>query len=129
HELPGWAEPASVEGPGRLAMRHSARSCVETVLLLLTAAPALFSEEPQAILARAIQAQGGEAILSRARAVQAKIKGILYDPGAKESLIDGAHFTGELITQLPNQVKQSLHADTGAGRVMEMRVLNGHKSW
>ncbi len=100
-----------------------------TLILLLAGSAARSGEEPPAIIARAVQALGGEANLSRARAVQAKIKGTLYDPGVKESLIDGAKFTGELITQLPAQVKYSIDAEAAGLRVSIMSVLNGHKSW
>jgi outer membrane lipoprotein-sorting protein len=98
-------------------------------ILLLTVPTAQSGEEPEAIIARAVKALGGEANLSRARAVQAKIKGIHYDPGVKESLVDGAKLTGELITQLPTQVKLSIDAETAGVRVSLIQVLNGRKSW
>jgi hypothetical protein len=107
-------------------MRHPV---LATTLLLLTVSAAQSGEEPQATIARAVKALGGEANLSRGRAVQAKIKGTLYDPGVKESLIEGAKFTGELITQLPAQVKLSYDAETAGMRVSLIQVLNGHKSW
>ncbi len=75
-------------------MRHPVLS---TAILLLTVSAAQSGEEPQATIARAVKALGGEANLSRGRAVQAKIKGTYYDPGEKESLVNGAKFTGELI--------------------------------
>lgn len=100
-----------------------------TLLFLLTVSAARSGEEPHATIARAVKALGGEGNLSRAKAVQAKIKGTLYDPGVKESPIDGSKFTGELITQLPAQVKFSLDVETPGMRVSLISVLNGHKSW
>src|SRR5438105_2902703 len=100
-------------------MRHPVLS---TAILLLTVSAAQSGEEPQAIIARAVKALGGEANLSRGRAMQAKIKGTLYDT-------EGAKFTGELITQLPAQVKLSIDAETAGVRVSLIHVLNGHKSW
>jgi len=110
-------------------MWHSALSYYSIVFLLLVVGPARSGEDPQAIIARAVQALGGEANLVQARAVQAKIKGTIYDPGVKESFTEGAKFTGEVITQLPTQEKVSLHVETAAGRLIEIRVLNGHKAW
>lgn len=105
------------------------RPVLSTLFLLLAVNPGRSAEEPQAILARAVKALGGEANLSRSRAVQAKIKGTIYDPGVKESVVDGAKFTGELITQLPNQAKLSIDAEAAGMRVSIVSVLNGHKSW
>jgi hypothetical protein len=100
-----------------------------TIIVLLAVSAARSGEEPQAIIARAVQAQGGAANLSRARAVQTKIKGTYYDPSVKESLVDGAKFVGELITQLPTQVKLSIDADAAGMRISLTSVLNGRKSW
>src|SRR5260370_39345532 len=102
-------------------MRHPVLS---TAILLLTVSAVQSGEEPQATIARAVKALGGEANLSRGRAVQAKIKGTLYEPG-----IEGTKFTGELVTQLPAQVRLSIDAETAGVRVSLIRVLNGHKSW
>ena len=65
-------------------MRHPVFS---TVVVILAVSAAQSAEEPQAIITRAANALGGEANLSRAGAMQAKIKGTLYDPGVHLPLI------------------------------------------
>jgi hypothetical protein len=110
-------------------MRRPARLWFVILFPVLMVSQARSGEEPQTIIARAIESKGGEANLSQAKAVQAKVKGIIYDPGVKESLVDGAKFSGELITQLPDQVKLFVQVDTAAGRVSWTHVLNGHKAW
>jgi hypothetical protein len=110
-------------------MRRPARLCFVILFPVLMVSPARSAEEPQTIIARAVEALGGEANLSRAKAVQEKVKGTIYDPGVKESLVDGAKFSGELITQLPDQVKFFVQVDTAAGRQSWTHVLNGHKAW
>jgi len=107
-------------------MRQPMFSSLVLVLMVSVARP---GEEPQTIIARAVQAAGGEANLDRAQAMQAKIQGTFYDPGVKESPIEGAKFTGELITQLPTQVKLSVDTEAAGMRVILIRVLNGPKSW
>src|SRR5262245_5563316 len=110
-------------------MRHPAFHCLSIVVLLLVLSPARSEEEPQAILMRAINALGGEANLTRAKAIRAKIQGTLYDSGVKESPLQGAKFTGELITQLPTQVKLSMDIDFGGQHLLVVQVLNGNKAW
>jgi hypothetical protein len=99
------------------------------MFMLFVHNPARSQEQPQAIVARAVQAVGGEANLIRARGVQAKVKGTFHDPIMKGSILEGAKFTGELITQLPNQAKVSLLVETVGGPFSVIRVLNGNKSW
>jgi hypothetical protein len=110
-------------------MRYSALAYLAMIFMLSVAHRGHAEEEPRAIIARAVQAVGGEANLLRARAVRTKIKGTFHDPSMKGSILEGAKFTGELITQLPTQVKLSLFIDTAAGRQGLIQVLNGNKSW
>jgi hypothetical protein len=110
-------------------MRYPALSWLTIVVPLLTISSTASAESPQEILARAVKALGGEENLSRARAVRVKLKGTFYDPGMKESLVEGVRFRGELITQLPRQEKLALQVDTAAGLLRETRVLNGHEGW
>jgi hypothetical protein len=110
-------------------MRYPVLFCFSTILLLQAISPARSGEEPAALIARAVKAQGGEENLYRAGAVQAKIKGALYDPGMKESPLQGAKFTGEVITQLPSQYKQAMEIEAPGLRMLVIQVLNGSKSW
>lgn len=110
-------------------MRHFALPCLATLLLLLSVSPARSGEAPEAIIARAVEALGGEANLTRARAVQAKMKGTIYDPGMKDSFPRGVTFTGELSSQLPSQQKISMDIDLGGQHLLLVQVLNGRKAW
>jgi hypothetical protein len=124
--------PATAIAPSSIlevAMRRLVHFCFSSIFLLLAMSPARSGEEPQAIIPRAVKALGGEANLIRARAVQAKIKGTLYDPVMKESPLQGAKFTGELIAQLPAQYKQSMQIEAVGIRLTVIRVLNGQQSW
>jgi hypothetical protein len=110
-------------------MRYAVLFWLAMVLQLLATRPVACAEPPQEIIARAVQALGGEENLSRARAVRVRIKGTFHDPGVKESPVEGSRFSGELITQFPAQVKLSIQAETVAGRLSEIRVLNGRQAW
>lgn len=122
--------PSSVRSPARKTCRlEPALACSAMILIVPAATLARSEEAPRAIIARAVQAMGGEANLLRAHAVQAKIKGTFHDPSMKGSILEGAKFTSEIITQLPSQVKVSLVLETTAGRQGLIQVLNGKKSW
>ena len=84
-------------------MRYPALSWFAIVLPLLTINQAASAESPQEFIARAVKAVGGKENLSRARAIRVRIKGTYYDPGVKESLVEGVRFSGELVTQPPRQ--------------------------
>src|SRR5438046_8385335 len=99
-----------------------------TIVLLLAVTCARAGEEPRAIIARAVNAVGGEANLTQARALQSKIRGTFYDRGVKESAIHGVKFTETLITQLPTQFKRSLALETVGQRLIVIDVLNGANS-
>ena len=110
-------------------MRHSALAYFPMIIVLLADNPAKSEETPQTTIARAVQAVGGETNLIRARAVQAKTKGTFRDPTMKGSILEGAKFTGEVITQLPTQAKVSLLVETVGGPYSIIQVLNGNQSW
>jgi hypothetical protein len=97
------------------------------IFVPLAGSPARSEDAPQAIIVRAVQAVGGEANLLRARAVKVKTRGTFHDPA--KSILDGAKFTGEVIAQLPTQVKDSLFVETAGGPFSLIRVLNGNRSW
>lgn len=80
------------------------------------------ADEPRAVITRAIEAVGGQARLSQLRATHVRVKGILHE-------LDGAAFTGEMATQLPNQFKLGLQAETNGVRVVTTYVLSGGKAW
>jgi len=76
-------------------------------------------EEARAVIARAIKAQGGEALLGKAKAVQVKSKGILLN----------SRFTSEVFKQLPGQYKVIIHLAGPDEKIKLVVVLNGEKCW
>ncbi len=79
-------------------------------------------EDPRALLARAVEALGGEAQLGRIQAVHTKLKGVMHD-------LEGATFTGEVFLQLPGQFKLVLHVDVNNMRLATVQALNRTKAW
>jgi hypothetical protein len=75
--------------------------------------------DARAIVVRAVQAQGGEALLSRARSVQLKTKGSIL----------GSRYAGETFEQLPNQYKIVFEIDGPDERIRMTMVLNRNKAW
>jgi hypothetical protein len=76
-------------------------------------------EEARAVIRRGIQAQGGEALLSRAKAMQVKGSGFLKE----------ARYTSSLLKQLPALYKDVTHFEGPDNRLTVIIVLNGDKCW
>src|ERR1700730_2177257 len=76
-------------------------------------------EEARAVIRRGIQAQGGEALLSRAKAMQVKGSGFLKE----------ARYTSSLLKQLPALYKDVTHFEGPDQRLTVIIVLNGDKCW
>jgi hypothetical protein len=87
------------------------------------AAGARAQDEPRAIVARAIAAQGGEErlVVGAVRAV--KIKGVLCYP------VQGPAFTGELFSSPSGRVKSALHLEVGTTRISVTQLLDGKGGW
>jgi hypothetical protein len=90
--------------------------------LLGLAGTARTQEEPRAIIEKAIKALGGEAQLSRPKAILTKVKGVLHD-------LDGNTFVADFLTQLPNQYKLVVTMRVPSKDLTTVEALNGDKAW
>ena len=79
-------------------------------------------DEARAIIAKGIQAVGGEAVLSRVKAVHYKTKGVITGSAA-------AGYTTDTYTQLPDQYKVYVEMENGGNKITMNLVLNGQKGW
>jgi hypothetical protein len=79
--------------------------------------------EPRAVIDKAIKALGGEANLSKFKAVSMKGKGTYYGNG------DGIPYTGEWEIQLPDKGKFSVESSANGQTFRFMIVVNGNKGW
>jgi hypothetical protein len=106
--------------------------CFLLVGLLGAATSAGAEETPQAILHKAMQAQGGEGLLRQAHGEQIKVKGVLKEQmnikGAARD-IDEVTFTGDVLSQPPHQSKAVLHLEVGGVPLTMTQVHNGNKGW
>jgi hypothetical protein len=103
-------------------MRQGLLSSLTIALLVALCGTGRTQEDARAIIKKAIKAQGGDTEAQPPRAVLTKIKGILHE-------VDGAAFTGEIISQLPNQQKYALHTEIGGVPVAIVQVFDGQKGW
>jgi outer membrane lipoprotein-sorting protein len=79
--------------------------------------------EPRAIIDRAIKALGGEANLSKHKAITMKGGGMYYGAG------DGVPYTGEWAFQLPGQMRVAIDSKAGDQPFRFVIVVNGDKAW
>jgi hypothetical protein len=103
-------------------MRTLLLPCVAAAVVLGPAAHGRAAGDPRAIVARAVQAEGGEEKLSQDAAVHSRIKG-------KISQLDGAGFTGEVWTQAHDQFKNVIRVEGGGQKITLTQVLRGDKGW
>lgn len=93
------------------------------LLLVALALPVRAADDPRALVARAVEAQGGMACVEATRVTRARLKGILHD-------LEGTpRFTAELIKQLPGQYRLSLEVDLTGQVLTTTQVLNGTRGW
>jgi hypothetical protein len=94
-------------------------------LVLLAAAPVRADDDTEcrAVVARAIKAMGGEAVLSKYKAYSAKMKGDFYMGETK------LPFTGEIVTQGPDQQKIALEIEAAGQKFPITLVLNRDRGW
>lgn len=90
----------------------------------LVLAPALVraADEPKDVLAKAIKAHGGEALLTKNQATQIKTKGKITLPGVGE-----VDFVQETSTMLPNKVRDSITLTVMGNDVTILTIANGDK--
>jgi hypothetical protein len=99
---------------------HSA--VLTTVVLSVIPAAVPGQEPPRAVIARAVQALGGEAVARRARAIQARLKGVLHD-GEKIA------FTADEFLQLPDQMKYVYYLDQQGSKNSFTVIVARSKGW
>jgi hypothetical protein len=79
-------------------------------------------EEARALLAKAIEAHGGEKALATLAVVQQKGKGKVWAPNE-------APFTAELLWQVPDRSKIALEVDVKGKTYAYVQILDGNKGW
>jgi hypothetical protein len=103
-------------------MRRSAWVVVLAGLLLAqSAARAQSEEEARAVIAKAVQAHGGEEKLTRLRAVGTRTLGTMYVNN------DSVPFTAETTVQVPGQVKNVLECELQGKKRRIVQVINGDR--
>jgi hypothetical protein len=102
-------------------MRHPL--CLSALILLLTGTPVPAQDNARAILERAIKAHGGQERLTQVRADRAKLKGTLL-LGDKR-----VPFTGEILVQLPGQMKTMVAFNVGERDHTLIQIVNGERAW
>jgi hypothetical protein len=90
---------------------------------LLMTSPAGNPPDPRAIIARALQAHGGEANLVKYPAVIMKGSGTFYGTG------DGVNYAGEWAIHSPTQNRFSLESKVMDMSFKVLRVITGDKGW
>jgi hypothetical protein len=105
-------------------MRWILRAALLLALGLSPSHPAHGQVNARAIVARSVQALGGEARLSKARGVWSQIKGNYYLVPSQQIPI-----TAEVCSQLPDQVKVIYHLRGGDRSVIVVDVITKEKSW
>jgi hypothetical protein len=101
--------------------------CVVSAALLMCGVAGLLranqDDGTKAILDKAIKALGGEAKLSKAKAITWKTKGTISIGG------NDNEFTGETTVQGLDHLRTSFEGDFGGNKVQGMVVLAGDKGW
>ena len=104
-------------------MREVLLSPLPLVLWLGVTAGIRAQEEPRAVVARAIAAQGGEEALGRNAALAVKVKGTIAAVG------DSLTFTGDLFSEPRGRVKFTLLVQLSGVQVTLTQALDGAAGW
>src|SRR5205807_8023446 len=92
-------------------------------VLLAPAGPDGGKSGPRAVVARALHAMGGEALVRKARATHFKMKGTFSEQ-------PGTTFVGESYEQFPEKFKLTFHLTDATGKMISStEVLDGDKAW
>ena len=104
-------------------MFRSAR-VLSVTALVVALAPGLAraADEPRDIIAKAIKAHGGEAVLAKQKAAQLKTKGKINLPGVGE-----AEFSQETAFMLPDKFKDQMELKVAGQTVNVLTIVNGDK--
>ncbi len=104
-------------------MRRIPLSFFLIAILITAPGRAWTAEDPQAIIAKAVKAMGGEAAIAQTKATQSKIKGVLHDGG------EGTPYTGEIFAELPTRFKLAFQLEVGGTPLNVTEVLAGTNAW
>src|SRR4029077_4425544 len=93
--------------------------------LLVSASLAFGQDKPQAVVERAIQAQGGEAKVARLRTMRIKVEGTTdWIPGQPNFLI-----TVEDIWKMPGRYKSTSSFQLMGNAVTQIQTIDGDTGW
>src|SRR5947209_4624031 len=104
-------------------MRSLLIGCFCIGLVVVSGAPALAGDDVQAIVDKAIRAQGGEAKLKSFKAFQSKSKGTLDIMGMKIS------FSQEAVAAFSGKLKNVMEMDVSGMKARIISVFDGTKGW
>src|SRR5262245_43078782 len=79
--------------------------------------------ELRGVIDKAIKAQGGEAKLGKYKATTLTIQGKFHGLG------NPVDYTGEIVYQIPSQMKFGIEVDVMGQKFKVVQVLNGDKGW
>jgi hypothetical protein len=102
-------------------MRKLFAAALAAGVLLGGVGPAAAQDEARAVIARAVQAYGGEAKLARLRCLRTTTRGTLQLPGGE------AGFAAETSAQLPGRIKNVLHCDLQGRTHTLTQVIDGEQ--
>jgi hypothetical protein len=93
--------------------------------LLVCATLACAEEKPKAIIARAIEAQGGKAKVAKLRTMRIKAEGTLV-PAPDQPAIE---FTVEDTWRMPNQYKSTSTFAVKGKKITQVQTIDGESGW
>jgi hypothetical protein len=92
-------------------------------LVCLLGGRASADDSAKAVVEKAIKAHGGEQNLTKFRAADLQVKGVISSQGME---ID---FTARIQSQLPNKVREELNLEVMGRKIAAVRVFDGKKGW
>jgi outer membrane lipoprotein-sorting protein len=104
-------------------MRNVLTVAAGMCLMLAWAGRAAAQDDARAIAAKAVKASGGEERLAKLKVAKLKFKGTGKFEGNRAVL------TGEIMLQLPRQLRMDVQAEVQGQTVSVRVVVNGHKAW
>ncbi len=96
---------------------------VSLALSYLIVGSARADDQAHAVIEKAIKAHGGEASLTRFKAVKQKVEGVAFDDDRE------IKFTAKIAGQLPDKLREEIALELGGRKVVSIRVLNGGRAW
>ena len=99
------------------------RWCAGVLAALVLTIPARAADEPRAIVAKAIQATGGEEMLAKLKAGRLQMKGTV------EVMGQSLEFSGKISRQHPGQVRSEIEFAVNGMNFNVVEVYNNGKAW